>query len=282
MLQFGTSEDFQGAVLIPMLTPSCTTVGVEADALPAGLDGTLLYFQQANISFQGARVIDIYAGSLDSIVSFNSCTHLNLTRFMSSGCQAKNQILSISNSSSLYVLDSSFCNASARGLSISDSNSELDGNVYENLGCLESINGGGARFVDNSYGYKWVSIKKSNFSGNFARNQHGGAVYMTGYRGYFEDNRFINNTNGVNGGAVLIAPCQADDEQAACTFTNSFFANNTAGFNGVVYGYSTVGSMSFYNCIFVGNLGYQGGAISLWAVAYAVFESCSFEGNSVR
>ena len=265
-------------MLIPTLTPSCATAGVEAYNLPAGLDGTLLYFQQANISFQGARIVDIYAGSLDSIVWFNSCTHLNLTRFMSSGCQARNQILSISNSSSLYVLDSSFSNASARGLSISNSSSELDGNVYENLGCLDSSNGGGALVVYNS-GDNWVLVKKSNFSGNFAWNQHGGAIYMTG-TSYLEDNRFINNTSGVNGGAVLIALADADAE---CIFTNSFFANNTADFNGVVYGDpNNKGSIFFYNCIFVGNLGYQGGAVSLWAVANAAFESCSFEGNSVR
>ena len=263
------------------LKPSCTIAGVQAYALPAELIDTLLYFQQANISFQGAQIVDIYAGSLDNIVAFNSCTHLNLTNFVSSRCQAQSQILSVTNSSSLYVLNSSFRNASARGLLITNNNSELDGNVYANLGYLDSPQAGGALYVDNSGG-SWLSVTvtQSNFSGNFASNQHGGAIYMTGYTCYFEHNRFINNTNGVNGGAVLIE--LVDDVDATCTFSSSFFANNTAGFNGVVYGDPTAGSMYFYNCIFVGNLGYQGGAVSLWAVTNAVFDNCTFENNSVR
>ncbi|DBA69632.1 TPA: hypothetical protein ACH3X2_012694 [Trebouxia sp. C0005] len=249
--------------------------GVQAYALPAGLNDTLLYFQQANISFQGAEVLDIYAGSLDNIIAFNSCTHLNLTNFMSNGCQAQSQILSITNSTYLYVLNSSFCNASARGLSITNSNSELDGNIYENLK-TDSESDGGALIVDNSGG-NWVSVKRSNFSGNFAGND-GGAVCMTGWICYFEDNRFVNNTNGLNGGAVLIV--LYDDQRASGTFDNSFFANNTAGYNGAVYAYPTLGSIYFNNCTFMGNVGYQGGAVSLWAVALGVIDSCTFENNS--
>ncbi len=88
-----------------MLTPSCTAAGVQAYAIPAGLKDTLLYFQQANNSFQGAQVLDIYAGSLDDIAAFDSCTHLNITNFMSSGSQAQSQILNVTNSSNLYVLN---------------------------------------------------------------------------------------------------------------------------------------------------------------------------------
>jgi len=193
---------------------------------------------------------------------------------MSNGCQAQSQILNVTNSSNLYVGNSSFRNASARGISIVNSNSELDGNVYENLG-YSGVNGG-ALYVDNSGG-SWVSVKRSNFSGNFV-GRDGGAVHMTGWSCYFEDNRFLNNTNGVNGGAVFID--LVDDQSAEATFNNSFFANNTAGYNGVVYAYPTAGTIYFNNCTFVGNVGHQGGAVSLWAVAMGVINSCRFEGNS--
>ena len=257
------------------MTPSCTAAGVQAYALPAGLNDSLLYFQQANISFHGAQVLDIYAGSLDNIIAFNSCTYLYLTNFTSNGCQAQSQILNITNSSNLYVLNSSFCNASAIGLSVQDSNSELDGNVYENLG--NSGVSGGALWVNNSGG-SWVSVKRSNFSGNFAGSE-GGAVYMTGYNFSFEDNRFVNNSSGdANGGAVLID--LANDQGAIGTFNNCFFANNTANFNGVIYAYPTAGSIYFVNCTFVGNVGHQGGAVSLWDVALGVIDSCRFENNS--
>ena len=237
---------------------------------------SLLYFQQANLSFQGAQVLDIHAGSFENIIAFNSCTHLNLTNFTSDGCQAQHQILSVSNSSNLYVLNSSFRNAPAIGLSVQDSNSELDGNVYENLG--NSGVSGGALWVNNSGG-SWVSVKRYNFSGNFAGGE-GGAVYMTGWTCYFEGNRFVNNSNGVNitGGAVLID--LADDQSANGTFYNCFFAGNTAGYNGTVYASPTAGNFYFMNCTFVGNVGYQGGAVSLWDVALAVIDSCRFENNS--
>lgn len=102
---------------------------------------------------------------------------------------------------------------------------------------------------------------------------------MTGKTCYFEDNRFVNNTNGeVNGGAVHIA--LANDQNAIGTFKNCFFANNTAGYNGVVYAVPTPGSIYFINCTFVGNVGYQGGAVSLWDVALGVIDSCRFENNS--
>ena len=257
------------------LTLACTAAGVQAHALPAGLNDSLLHFQQANLSFQGAQVLDIHAGSFESIIAFNSCTHLNLTNFTSNGCQAQIQILSVSNSSNLYVLNSSFRNAAALGLSITNSNSELDGNVYENLGY--SGGNGGALWVGNSDS-SWVSVKRSNFSGNFAGGE-GGAVFMTGMTCYFEDNRFVNNSNGdINGGAVLIT--LANDQDAVGTFNNCFFANNTANYNGVVYAYPTAGSMYFTNCTFEGNAGHQGGAVSLWDVALVVIDSCRFENNS--
>jgi len=262
---------------ITTVTPSCTAAGVQAYALPAELNDTLLYFQQANISFQGAQVLDIYAGSLDNIIAFNSCTYLYLTNFTSNGCQAQSQIWNITNSTYLSVLNSSFSNASARGLYITGSNSELDGNVYENLQIdTDSEYDGGALYVDNS-DCCWVSVKRSNFSGNFA-GSGGGAVSMTGGLCYFEDSRFVNNSNGLNGGAVLMIV--VNDQSANATFNNCFFANNTAGYNGVVYGYPTAGSMTFNNCTFMGNVGYQGGALSLWAVGLGVINSCRFENNS--
>ncbi len=184
--------------------------------------------------------------------------------------------MSVTNSSNLYIQNSSFCNTSARGLSITNSNSELNDNVYETLGY--SGGSGGALWVNNSGG-SWMSVKRSNFSGNFAGGE-GGAVYMTGWTCYFEDNRFVSNTNGelANGGAVLIE--LANDQSANGTFENCFFANNTAGYNGVVYAYPTEGNTYFINCTFVGNVGYQGGAVSLWAVALVVIDNCTFVDNS--
>ena len=131
----------------------------------------------------------------------------------------------------------------------------------------------GALWVNNSGG-SWVSVTRSNFSDNFA-GAEGGAVYVTGWSCYFEHNRFVNNSNGGNGGTVLVN--LANNQVASGTFNNSFFANNTAGHNGDVYAYPTAGSMNFINCTFIGNVGYQGGAVRLWAVALGVIDNCTFE-----
>ena len=158
---------------ITTLTLSCTAARVQAYALPAGFSDTLLYFQRGSIFFQGAQVRNIHAGSMGNIIAFNSCTQLNLTNFVSSGCQAQSQIVSVTNSSKLYVVNSIFRDTSARGLSITNSNAELDGNVYDNLGHFSSSIGGGAPLIDNS-GDRWVSVTQSNFSNNIAVNQRGG------------------------------------------------------------------------------------------------------------
>jgi len=252
---------------------------VQVQPLPADHNDTLLYFGQANITLEGAQVVDINAGSLNDIVAFDSCSNVTITNFTSSGCQASNQILHVTNTSYLYIQGSSFRDAPTRGLSITASAAEIDDNVFENLGCPSSSADGGALYVDNSNG-NWVSVKRSNFSSNSANHRDGGAIYMTGYTCYFEDNRFVNNTSGVNGGAVLLA--LVNDDDATGTFDSCFFVNNIAGFNGVVYGYPTSGSISFCNCTFTGNLGYQGGAVSLWAVSNGLVDSCKFEQNVIQ
>ena len=261
------------------LTTSPMTAGVEAQPLPVDHNDTLVYFGQTNITLVGAQVVDINADSFNDIVLFESCSFVNITNFTSYGCQVENQILEAQNTSNLYIQGSSFRDTPARGLSITDSVSELDSNIFEHLGCPTSGAGGGGLWVSNSNG-AWVSITRSNFSNNSANNQYGGAIYVQGSDCYFEDNRFVNNTSGVNGGAVLVALVNQDD--ASCNSQSCLFVNNTAGFNGVVYAYPTAGSISLSNCIFSGNLGYQGGAVSLWQVGIGLVDSCKFEQNAVR
>ena len=253
--------------------------GVQAQPLPADHNDTLVYFGQTNITLEGAQVVDINAGSLNDIVLFDSCTLVNIHNFTSYGCQVKNQILEAQNTSNLYIKRSSFRNAPARGLSITNSAAVLHDNIFENLGCPDSAADGGALWVSNTNG-DWVSIKRSNFSNNSANNRHGGAISIKGSDCYFEDNRFVNNTSGVNGGAVVVA--LANQADATCTFQSCLFVNNTANFNGAVYAWPTSGIISFRKSVFSGNLGYQGGAVSLWAVGGCLVDSCKFEHNIIR
>ena len=205
------------------------------------------------------------------------CPSLTFNNFSTSGCQARNQILDIVNST-VYISKSSFRNAHARGLSIINSDTEIYDTVFENLACPSANQKGGSMFMDNSDGGNQVYIQASNFTSNTADGSEGGAIYMKCAYCFFEDVRFVNNTSGVNGGAILLD----EGSKSVAEFDNCFLANNTAGFNGVVYAFPGVDSVSLYNCTFIGNLGYQGGALSFWQVTNVLVDSCRFHQNNVR
>ena len=262
----------------PCLADICSPrAGVKVQPLPSGHTSTLLYFHDANITFESVSVNDIYAGDLKDILAFDSCPSLTFNNFSTSGCQARNQVLDIVNSTA-YISRSSFRNAHARGLSITDSDTVIHDTVFENLACPSDNQVGGALFIDNSDGGNEVYIQASNFTSNTADGSEGGAIYMRCADCYFEDVRFVNNTSGNNGGAVLVT----QGSKSVAEFENCFFANNTAGFNGAVYGVPGVDSVSMTNCTFIGNLGYQGGALSFWQVTNVLVNSCRFHQNNVR
>ena len=260
------------------LTISLPIAGVQVQPLPSNHSSTLLYFHHANITFESVLVEGIQAADLKDILDFDFCPSLTFKNFSTSGCQARNQILDIVNSK-VSISNSSFRNAQARGLSIIDSTTEIYDTVFENLACPSPDQRGGALFIDNSVSGNYFHIQASNFINNTADDSEGGAIFMRCANCYFEDIRFVNNTSGVNGGAVLVT---SGNTYVDAEFENCFFANNTAGFNGVVYGDPGVDSISMTNCTFVGNLGYQGGALSFWEVRNVLVDSCMFHENNVR
>ena len=251
---------------------------MQVQPLPAQHRSTLLYFHDANITFDRVLVDDIHAGDLKDILEFDSCPELTFDNFSTSSCQARNQVLDIVNST-VYISRSHFRNAHARGLSIRDSDTQIHDTVFQNLACPSPDQQGGALFVDNSDGGNFLYIQASNFTDNIADETEGGAIFMKCANSYFEEVRFVNNTSGVNGGAVLLTK---GDSYVDAEFDSCFFANNTAGFNGAVYGRPDVDSVSMTNCTFIGNLGYQGGALSFWAVTNVLVDSCRFHKNNVR
>ena len=250
--------------------------GVQVQPLPSGHESTLLYFHDANITFESVLVDDIQAGDLKDILDFDFCPSLTFNNFSTSGCQASNQVLDIVNST-VYISKSSFRNANARGLSIINSDTHIFDTVFENLTCPSADQQGGALFIDNYDGGNNVYIQASNFTGNTADGSEGGAIYMKCADCYFEGVRVVKNICGGSGGAILIEQFGGD-----ISFENCLFANNTAGFNGAVYVYPNVRSVDFVNCTFTGNLGYQGGALSFWGVQNVLVDSCNFVENSVQ
>lgn len=251
---------------------------MQVEPLPSNHSSTLLYFHDANITFESVVVDGIQAADLEDILDFDSCPSLTFNNFSTSGCQARNQILDVVNST-VTIYRSSFRNAQARGLSIVDSTTEIYDTVFEHLACPSAAQSGGALFIDNSGSGDYFYIQASNFTSNTADDSKGGAIFMRCANCYFKDIRFVNNTSGINGGAILVT---TGDKYVDAEFENCFFANNTAGFNGVVYGEPGVDSISMTNCTFIGNLGYQGGALSFWQVTNVLVDSCRFHQNNVR
>lgn len=253
--------------------------------LPADHQNTLLYFNSTNITFEGVQINDVHAGDLQDILQFDSCPNLSFNNFSSSGCQADIQIVLVENST-VKVSGSSFRNAQARGLGVIDSDTTISDTVFENLACPRADQpGGGALFVDNSAGGNFLHVQASNFTNNTstaANDSLGGAVYTICATCSFEDVRFVNNTSGLHGSAILLGAASEQSFYNAATFDDCFFANNTAGFNGAVYAYPGVNEVSFANCTLTGNLAYQGGALSFWAVSNVLVDSCKFVQNTVR
>lgn len=214
------------------------------------------------------------------ILEFDSCPELNFNNFSSSGCQADIQIVHVENST-VKVSVSSFRNAQARGLGVIDSDTTIYDTVFENLICPRADQPGGALYVDISGGGNLLDVRSSNFINNTSAGDDslGGAVYTKGTTCHFEDVRFVNNTCDLNGGAILLDTGQTYN---AATFDSCFFANNTAAFNGAVYAYPGVDKVKLTNCTLTGNLAYQGGALSFWAVSNVLVDSCKFVQNYVR
>lgn len=246
--------------------------------LPADHQNTLLYFNSTNITFEGAQVNDVHAGDLQDILEFDSCPELVFNNFSSSGCQADIQIVHAENSA-VNVSGSSFRNAQARGLGVIDGDTTISDTAFENLECPRADQHGGALYVDNSGGGKLLLVQASNFTNNTANSSTGGAVYIKCATCRFEGIRFLNNTSRGHGGAVLLAKGQS---YVKATLDSCVFANNTAGFNGAVYVLPNVHEASFTNCTLSGNLAYQGGALSFWAVSNVLVDSCKFVQNHVR
>lgn len=241
---------------------------------------TLLFFENANITFEGAQVLDIFAGSIRDILQFASCPSVVFENFSTTGCQAFQQLVEVVNST-VQFYKSSFRNAlSNRGLTIVDSSAAIYDTVFDSLVCPEPSQSGGALYVDNSDDNNYLYIQASNFTNNMANSgRTGGAVRLkSAATCQFEDVRFVENTSGGHGGAVLI-----DQSNSNISFRNCLFANNTAEFSGVVYAYPNVMALlSFVGCTFIGNAGYQGGALSFWQVDTVWVDSCRFENNSVH
>ena len=231
----------------------------------------------ANVTFEDAQIVDIHAEDLEDILVIESCPSVTFDNFSSSGCQARNQILDIVDST-VKIFGSSFRNAHAMGLSINNSSTAIFDTVFENLTGPSEDPEGGALFADNYDGgnYLHIHIQASNFSNNIA-DGIGGAMFLRCANCTFEDVRFANNTSGVNRGAILLEKSRVD-----VAFNNCFVANNTAGFNGAAYAYPGVHGVSWTNCTFTGNLAYQGGALSFWQVPNVLVDSCRFEQNNVR
>ena len=161
----------------------------------------------------------------------------------------------------LVIEHSSFSNSS-RALAILNSSSDISQTLFDRL--VPTADPGGAMWVNNEDG-PYLEISSCNFTNNAAPSDHGGAIYMKCFNCNIENTRFVSNTNGVNGAAVLVeVPSNTTAE-----FDNCLFANNTSGFNAAVYAEpSQDGTLIFYECFFVGNIGYQGAAISAWGFRF--------------
>ena len=143
----------------------------------------------------------------------------------------------------------------------------------------------------------FTEMKGNSFTNNSAAN--GGAVYLESSVGTgaikLENNSFVGNSAGVNGGAIWMVFISA-----TFTETHSFEQNSATSCGGAIYVESS--NLTFGTNTFVGNFAVEGGALfststsitfadkSLFfqnaamvggAISFEVNSSCSFEGDTM-
>ena len=133
-------------------------------------------------------------------------------------------------------------------------------------GAIANYNCGGISTIDNS-----------TFSGNYAASQ-GGAIYSNAYGGsiltQISNSRFINNSSGYAGGAILNKlGINQSASTVILTIDNSVFTGNHASTNmgGAIYSFS--GTAIVKNSTFTGNYAKESGAICNAAGSFIISNS---------
>ena len=146
-------------------------------------------------------------------------------------------------------------------------------------GNLASLSAGGI-FVDDSYGGK-ADIQNSVFSENTA--PEGGGVYFgrTNIALNMSDTQFEGNImegyNALGGAAALSSECSSRSAFTRCEFRNNEKGHLSSG----VTIFQVANEAMFLNCLFTGNSGYHGAAISLNGVPglHVKLRNCVFDRN---
>ncbi len=114
---------------------------------------------------------------------------------------------------------------------------------------LDSLQNGGAIYVDQSPGTYGFRVYNSRFLNNTA-TLDGGAMELRWTKARIQSCEFIGNYAGRNGGAIRFV-----SGTGKCDITNStFYQNNSAGDGKVIYDYVThLDSTRIRNCIFWNN-----------------------------
>lgn len=132
-----------------------------------------------------------------------------------------------------------------RGGAIFPTNTTITGSTFTENECGDS---GGAIFTGTN-----VAIYDSEFTGNKALDDAGGAIRMQGSNGYVRNSTFESNYAHRTAGAIFMASGNIYD----CTFIN----NSSAGNAGAVFSNNVA---SIYNCVFIGNsTPANGGAVAI-------------------
>ena len=272
--------------------------GVQHQQLPVTRTDTVLYFEQANITFEEVQLLSVNAGAFSQILRFNQ-SNTTVNNLISNGCSTNDHIMHIFNCSGAdgnqvtEITNSKFEGGQGRALYIQDSNVLLENVTFHSL----SGNNGGAIQVFNTGGSN-LSISNCTFINNTAfaidgNNGFGGALFIQCPYVSVKDSQFSGNSATVNGGGLYIESEPAPDGTywpgEYATFDACQFTSNTVGVRGgPLYvagsqGYNNQ-TITLRNSQFSDH--YQGDSgptlpgANFWGVPYVIIDGCTFVHNN--
>ena len=250
------------------------------------LKPALIAFQQAaNLTLQDSSLLDISIAGLRSLVTFSNSTNITISNLTSSGCTADHILSSCSTdiqaNSHFQVQSSAFSNSSSGALHVVWQHLTIKNTTFDNL---EASSADSMLHHNNTDG-SCLAMDKCTFS-----NVHSLGNNLSVVVSIARPNMLMTDTHFTNCTAsfAVVNICRLP------LFNGSYLANETATIGGCSFANCSASQgalymlgenstptqqLNLYHSKFVGNHGFYGGAVTLFAVSVVQVFDCLFQDN---
>ncbi|DBA90089.1 TPA: hypothetical protein ACH3X1_003408 [Trebouxia sp. C0004] len=246
----------------------------------------LIVFQQAaNLTLQDSSLLDISTAGLSSLVTFSNSTDITISNLTSYGCTADHILSSWSTdtktNSHFQVQSSAFSNSSSGAFHVVWQHLTIMNTTFDNF---EASPADSLLHHNNTDG-SFLAIDNCTFF-----NVHSLANNLSVVVDIARPNILMNNTQFI----ACTASFAVVNIRRLPLFNGSYLANETATIDGCTFANCSASQgalymlgensmptqqMNLYHSKFVGNQGFYGGAVTLFAVGTVQVFDCLFQDN---